>query len=119
MRKLVVLSFLLGVLVWAGAFEPVPAEAYQSCNVPCQYEVLRCCTNGTCSTSPGTLTCNGTVTTCSASDAYWACYFNCESNYEDCVANCDSGQCVTLCNDLKGLCVRAMCGTRPPSNFGC
>jgi hypothetical protein len=120
MRKLVVLSLLLGVLVWAGAFEPTPAEAYQTCTVYCQYGAsLRCCTNGTCSTSPGTLNCDGTVVTCAASDTWRACLDDCYANYEDCVTTCDSSQCLKLCSDLRSLCQRQICGTAPQTNFGC
>jgi hypothetical protein len=119
MRKATLLVMLITVLAWAGAFDVDLAEA-QICSVDCQYRTIRCCTSGTCSTSPGTLNCNGTVANCSTIDVYDACILNCSSNRESCYEGCGgtSEQCIGLCEGLYDLC-RYQCGPAPQTYFGC
>lgn len=119
MRRIFFLGMLITALASAGAFEVDLAEA-QTCTVWCQYRPIQCCTSGTCSASPGSVNCNGTVVSCSTINSYDSCVIQCATDRDYCFENCfaEPYQCSALCQSLYNSCVNR-CGTPPQSNFGC
>jgi hypothetical protein len=126
MRKLVgVLGVLSVVLLAMGRNRPV-AQAQDLCTAPCMDNVTLSCTvaTGTCSATGGSVTCCGQTLTCTAINAWNACYSACGTALVQCKATCDNlplGQ-QAVCNRTCGLkeqtCENA-CGTEPTTSLSC
>ncbi|HEX9945897.1 MAG TPA: hypothetical protein VGG03_28150 [Thermoanaerobaculia bacterium] len=118
-RRFLVLAALLGALTVAVAGGSGPAWAAQYCSVNCAVSTLECNTSGTCSSSPGTLTCCGQTYTCTAIDAYDNCRAECSDEFWACRLPCpNKSPCYEECYAAYRACNQS-CGSRPATSFSC
>jgi hypothetical protein len=117
MRKpliLAALSMVLTVAIFLGTPRPLFAT---TCTTNCSVSTLSCTPVSYCTSVPATsLDCDGTVTTCSAADAWCSCQAEC---FDTCDAIC-SGSHPTLCGFCMRNCRQTNCGSQtPPPNTTC
>src|SRR6185312_1272321 len=110
MRRLLILAALLPITtaaIFLGLTTPLFAT---SCTTTCQVTTLSCTPVSSCTSVPATsLNCDGTVTTCSAADAWCNCT-------ADCAETCDFA--CSLGPGACGICVRnCHCGSAPPNTM--
>ncbi|HYG64625.1 MAG TPA: hypothetical protein VEL74_18745 [Thermoanaerobaculia bacterium] len=118
MRRVFVLMGVVGLLVWA-LMPGLPASASQMCSTSCGATTIQCCVStGTCTSSAGSLNCNGTVYTCDAINAYNACKLDCLDRYMTCRSFCTDRTCLSECAEFRTWCI-ADCGPMPQTSFGC
>lgn len=117
MKRALLLTALLMVIAFMHQTAP-SAIASQYCSTTCSVSTLSCNASTTCSSSPGTLTCCGTVYSCGAIDAYDACRASCQDDFDACKMWCTTKDCLAACNSQRVACY-STCGSRPQTSFTC
>jgi hypothetical protein len=121
MRRLLALACFAAALVLATQWGPGVAVASQTCSTTCSSGAQISCTvaSGTCTSSPGSVSCCGQVYGCSAIDSYWACRDNCDAQYDSCIHQCRVfNPCVNNCLQNRNFCY-SLCGSPPQTSFSC
>jgi hypothetical protein len=122
MRKLFLTGGLLAVVAMLTYPMPRPAWAKQTCTATCQAGATITCTvaSGTCTSSPGTVTCCGQVHNCNAINAYNACKSSCSTALSACFGRCNGviNPCVAECETAYRSCL-TFCGSAPQTSFSC
>lgn len=106
MRRLFTLAALLAAVSAAIFLSTTTAPLFATdCNTTCSVSTLHCSPVNYCTSVPATsLDCDGTVTTCSAADAWCVCAVNHE---EQCDEACPGPNCYHAC-------IQSNCGSNPP-----
>jgi hypothetical protein len=121
MRRLLELACILVVTLVAAQWGPAVAVASQTCNTTCSSGAVITCTvaSGTCSSSPGSVSCCGQVHDCSAIDAHETCINNCDAAFDACASRCRVfDPCVRNCATTRNSCY-TNCGPAPQTSFSC
>jgi hypothetical protein len=121
MRRFLELVCIVVVTLVAAQWGPAVAVASQTCSTTCSSGAVIKCTvaTGTCSSSPGSVSCCGQVHGCSAIDAYYSCFDRCEAEYDACVSQCTTfNPCVNDCLQNRNFC-ESFCGSAPQTSFSC
>jgi hypothetical protein len=117
MRRLFTLAALLAVLTVAIFLGTTTTPLFATtCTTTCTYSTLTCTPVNSCTSVLGqSLTCDGTVTTCSAADAWCLCQADCA---DDCAPACEVGP--AACRLCTKNCLTNNCGgTTPPPHTTC
>ena len=113
MKRFLMLTLALLAVVLASSLGPAPVEA-ATCTTNCSYATLTCNATTSCSSVPATsLTCDGTVTQCSAANSWCLCIANCH----DCT-ECEGYAACQLCLRNWNTCT-SNCGPKPANVTAC
>lgn len=124
MRRAILLTALLALVFWSGAFAPRIAQANPMCTTTCSSSgvTLQCCASSSCTSSSGGIVCDGVSHTCADYDAATAargqCLSDCIDQLEACTGSCSTTACLNACAQQRNFCT-SHCPPAPQTSWGC
>jgi hypothetical protein len=124
MKRALLLTILLALVFWSGAFAPRVAQANPMCTTTCSSSgvTLQCCASSSCTSSSSGIVCDGVSHTCAdydaATSARGQCLGTCFDNYDRCIDSCTNFTCVNQCVQVRTSCINH-CPPAPQTSWGC